>query len=190
MGDDAEMAIASKLRFEVFKRDSFTCRYCGRKTPQIVLEVDHVIPVAKGGGDEIENLVTSCYECNRGKGASLLSDEVSVSTIHENTVLLLERELQLKEYNEIKRSVREREDQQINELLNFWNAPSHGGSGMSPERASLRLYLRSLPAEDIKDAMEIAFSRKGGNEAGVHYLYGILKNWANDHQRPVETANN
>ncbi|MSQ13957.1 MAG: HNH endonuclease [Dehalococcoidia bacterium] len=184
------MAIASKLRFEVFKRNNFTCRYGGRKTPQIVLEVDHVIPVAKGGGDEIENLVTSCYECNRGKGASLLSDEVSVSTIHENTVLLLERELQLKEYNGVKRSVREREDQQIDELLQFWDDLFHGPPGMSPGRASLRLYPRPLPAEDIKDAMEITSVRKGGNGAGVHYLYGILKDWANDRQRPVEIGHN
>lgn len=184
------MAIASKLRFEVFKRDSFTCRYCGRKTPQIVLEVDHVTPVAKGGGDEIENLVTSCYECNRGKGASLLSEDATVSTIHENTILLLERELQLKEYNEAKRSVREREDQQIDELLHFWNGLFNGRSGMVPERASLRLYLRSLAAEEIRDAMEIASSRKGGNWAGFHYLYGILKNWVNDRQQPAEPMEN
>jgi 5-methylcytosine-specific restriction endonuclease McrA len=33
------MAITKKLRFEVFKRDNFTCRYCGRKTPEVILLV-------------------------------------------------------------------------------------------------------------------------------------------------------
>jgi 5-methylcytosine-specific restriction endonuclease McrA len=38
------MAISKKLRFEVFKRDNFTCQYCGRETPEVILEADHVIP--------------------------------------------------------------------------------------------------------------------------------------------------
>lgn len=61
-------AISKKLRFEVFKRDSFTCQYCGRKAPDVVLEVDHIKPVAQGGTNTILNLITSCRECNRGKG--------------------------------------------------------------------------------------------------------------------------
>ena len=61
------MAISKKVRFEVFKRDEFTCRYCGQKPPGVVLEVDHVNPRASGGGDEEVNLVTSCFDCNRGK---------------------------------------------------------------------------------------------------------------------------
>jgi len=52
--------ISKKLRFEVFKRDSFTCQYCGRKAPEIVLNCDHVTPVAEGGTTDILNLVTSC----------------------------------------------------------------------------------------------------------------------------------
>ena len=42
-------ALSQKIRFEVFKRDSFTCQYCGRKAPDVVLQVDHIVPVAKGG---------------------------------------------------------------------------------------------------------------------------------------------
>lgn len=65
------------VRFAVFDRDNFTCRYCGRSTDdQITLEVDHVIPRSKGGGDEIENLVTSCFECNRGKSAKVIGQTV------------------------------------------------------------------------------------------------------------------
>jgi 5-methylcytosine-specific restriction endonuclease McrA len=41
------MAISRKIRFEIFKRDSFKCQYCGRSAPEIVLNVDHINPVSK-----------------------------------------------------------------------------------------------------------------------------------------------
>lgn len=55
------------LRFEVFQRDQFTCQYCGRKAPEVKLEVDHRIPVADGGTDSFDNLITACSDCNQGK---------------------------------------------------------------------------------------------------------------------------
>lgn len=60
-------SMGKKLRFEIFKRDSFTCQYCGRQPPEVVLEVDHICPVSKGGESNRLNLVTSCQDCNRGK---------------------------------------------------------------------------------------------------------------------------
>jgi hypothetical protein len=62
------MNLSKRTRFKVFDRDDYTCRYCG-KTPAdgITLEADHVIPKSKGGDDSMENLVTSCFDCNRGK---------------------------------------------------------------------------------------------------------------------------
>lgn len=68
-------AISKRIRFEVFKRDSFTCQYCGQKAPEVVLHVDHITPVAGGGTNEILNLTTSCEGCNLGKGARALSDQ-------------------------------------------------------------------------------------------------------------------
>ena len=48
-----------KLRFEVFKRDNFTCQYCGRdvKTDKIKLHCDHIIPRAKGGQTYLKTLL-------------------------------------------------------------------------------------------------------------------------------------
>ena len=63
-------ALSKKLRFEVFKRDKFTCQYCGRMAPDVILEVDHINPVAEGGNNNFNNLVTACQDCNRGKGAN------------------------------------------------------------------------------------------------------------------------
>lgn len=62
------MAVSKKLRFEVFRRDNFACRYCGRSAMAgAVLEADHVKPRARGGSDSATNLVTACEECNSGK---------------------------------------------------------------------------------------------------------------------------
>ncbi len=63
-------SISPKLRFSILQRDEFSCRYCGRSAPTVALEVDHLVSVAKGGKTQADNLVTACFECNRGKGAS------------------------------------------------------------------------------------------------------------------------
>ena len=61
-------SISPKLRFDVFRRDKYVCQYCGACGPKVELEVDHKIPVSRGGTDDMDNLVTSCIKCNRGKG--------------------------------------------------------------------------------------------------------------------------
>jgi hypothetical protein len=61
--------IPLSLRFRVFVRDSFRCRYCGARAPFVVLHVDHRLAVALGGTDDFENLLTACSDCNFGKGA-------------------------------------------------------------------------------------------------------------------------
>ena len=61
-------SISKAMRFEIFQRDDFTCKYCGKRTPDgVKLEVDHIVPVSKGGKDIFENLVTACSICNLGK---------------------------------------------------------------------------------------------------------------------------
>ncbi|MCC2657080.1 MAG: hypothetical protein K0Q76_2188 [Panacagrimonas sp.] len=62
--------IPHSVRFSVFRRDAYTCRYCGRSAPFVVLHVDHVTAWSKGGSNVVENLVTACADCNLGKGAS------------------------------------------------------------------------------------------------------------------------
>lgn len=57
--------IPNYIRFQVFKRDRFTCQYCGRSG--VELEVDHIQPVANGGTNDLDNLITACKDCNRGK---------------------------------------------------------------------------------------------------------------------------
>ena len=64
-----------KLRMHIKERDNFTCCQCGnsiKKEPNLLLEVDHIIPIVKGGLTKEDNLQTLCWKCNRSKGAKLV----------------------------------------------------------------------------------------------------------------------
>ena len=89
-------ALSKKLRFEIFKRDAFQCQYCGKTPPSVVLEIDHIQPVCKGGENSEENLLTACFDCNRGKSGELLT-KTPISIAKQNS-LLKEKEEQIKEY--------------------------------------------------------------------------------------------
>lgn len=89
-------AMSKRLRFEVFKRDGFTCQYCGAQAPDAVLHVDHINPVANGGDNDLLNLTTACADCNSGKGAKKLSDKTLVQKQRKQLQELAERHDQLK----------------------------------------------------------------------------------------------
>ena len=60
--------ITLRKRFRVMRRDGYQCQLCGKSAQDgAVLEVDHKRPRSKGGTDEMDNLWTLCFECNRGK---------------------------------------------------------------------------------------------------------------------------
>ena len=54
-------------REKVFKRDDYSCNICGNEKDDVPLEIDHIIPISKGGTDEMDNLQTLCKDCNIGK---------------------------------------------------------------------------------------------------------------------------
>jgi len=74
------MAITKRTRFEVLRRDNHTCQYCGQMAPDVVLHVDHVEPVALGGSDKPDNLITACKDCNVGK-SSIAPDSPLVQAV-------------------------------------------------------------------------------------------------------------
>lgn len=67
--------ISSSVRFKVFKRDNFKCKYCGRSSDEVELTIDHVVPKCEDGTDAMFNLVTCCRDCNSGKGKIPLDQE-------------------------------------------------------------------------------------------------------------------
>lgn len=79
------MAVSKRLRFEILRRDNHTCRYCGAKAPDVPLRVDHVTPIALGGTDDPDNLVTACEPCNTGK-SSIAPDSPLVADVAADTL--------------------------------------------------------------------------------------------------------
>ena len=68
--------MTKKLRESIKKRDDFTCCNCGNSTyaePNLLLEIDHIIPVSKGGRTVESNLQTLCWKCNRTKSDKIVS---------------------------------------------------------------------------------------------------------------------
>lgn len=68
--------MTSKLRNSIKSRDNFTCCICGNSTylePNLLLEIDHIIPVSKGGCTVEDNLQTLCWKCNRAKSNKIMA---------------------------------------------------------------------------------------------------------------------
>lgn len=72
-------AMTAQMRESILRRDNWTCQRCGNsiyKEPNLLLEVDHIIPISKGGKTEPNNLQTLCWKCNRSK-----SDKISLPKV-------------------------------------------------------------------------------------------------------------
>lgn len=139
------------IRFEVFKRDEFTCQYCGVSAPEAILEVDHVHPRAEGGTDDFDNLLTACFQCNRGKGARLLDDAALDGNLHSKTVTMAERELQREAYTHWRKKIQDRENQELDYLADCWRAKFNGYDWNSAE---VREFLRRLDVVTLEDCIE------------------------------------
>ena len=75
LANEQRALMTSKLRLQIKERDHYTCCQCGnsvQKEPNLLLEIDHIIPVAKGGLTREDNLQTLCWKCNRSKGTKIL----------------------------------------------------------------------------------------------------------------------
>jgi hypothetical protein len=106
-------AVSKKLRFEVFKRDSFKCQYCGKGAPDVVLHCDHIIPEIEGGKTDIINLITSCIDCNLGKGPRRLDDTSVVEKQKRQLDELNERREQMKMMVKWRDGLNKLEDEKI-----------------------------------------------------------------------------
>lgn len=79
------MAVSKRLRYEILRRDNYACRYCGASAPDVPLRVDHVTPVALGGTDTPDNLVTACEPCNSGKSSATV-DAAVVANVSDDAL--------------------------------------------------------------------------------------------------------
>lgn len=182
--------IPKKIRFEVFKRDKFTCQYCGRTVPDVILQVDHIKPVAKGGTNDIINLVTSCRDCNLGKGARELSDDTILQKQQEQLQDIAEKKEQLEMMIAWRESLKEFEKLQIEAITNVIK-PYAGKRLPRNTTSKIRNLLKQFTVEELIEAAEIAFRRYyyGDDESydlALRKMGGICYNKRN---RPFDEGN-
>lgn len=153
-------AIGKKIRFEVFKRDSFRCQYCGRSAPDVILEVDHIIPVAEGGKNDVMNLITSCRDCNRGKGKKLLTDDETIAKQKAQLDELNERRDQMEMMIKWRTELRGLEARQVEEINNLIRClcPKNWGLSEHGKLIILRL-LKRFSFQEVYHATEISFTK-------------------------------
>lgn len=102
------MAVSKRLRFEILRRDNFSCQYCGSSAPSVQLSVDHIVAVSLGGSDKPSNLVACCVQCNFGKSSTIIysnaiedeSDNVLILKFRRDIDQFLGRGLTIEELDE------------------------------------------------------------------------------------------
>lgn len=164
-------SISKKTRFEVFKRDNFTCQYCSAKPPKVPLEIDHLTPVCKGGKNNIDNLVTACFDCNRGKsGNELTSVPQTIIEKSEGKKLALQ---QYREYQKILNQQRVQMEMDIDIVEGIYNSVFEGWVFSEKFRLSVKKFIGLLGIEEVQNAMETACNRIYDEDKALKYFCGI-----------------
>ena len=166
------VGLSKKTRFEVFKRDNFKCQYCGAHPPGVLLHVDHVVAVANGGRNGMDNLVTACEPCNQGKGARAL--DVAPQSLADKAQQVQEREAQLKGYHDILEARRVRLDGQTWEVMELIHPKAE--TVPRDEFNSARNFIEKLGYHDVVESMEIALAAPCSYRATFKYFCGVCWN--------------
>ena len=147
--------IPKRIRFEVLKRDKFTCQYCGRMSPDVVLEIDHITPVSKGGTNDIMNLITSCKDCNSGKSNIELSDDSAIKKQQAQLQEMAEKKEQLEMMLKWRESLIDLDSQYVDAVDDIflsrteWGISEHG-------KKKVKRWIKDFSLSEVLDATEIA----------------------------------
>lgn len=172
-------SIGNKKRFDVFKRDLFCCQYCGSNPPKVVLEVDHITPVSKGGNNDLNNLITSCFNCNRGKRDHLLT--TILQSLQSRAQEIKEREAQIDGYKKVMEDKDERLTTEAWQIANILIDNSSVTGFNKNWYLSLKRFLDLLNFYEVVSAAEIATSRGFYDESKMfRYFCAICWNKIRD----------
>lgn len=174
-------ALSKGLRFEIFKRDHFTCQYCGAQPPKVVLVIDHIVPVASGGDNDISNLLAACEACNLGKtDKSLTARQVRPDA----DLLYLETQQEIAElqrYNQAKKAKEAAIREVLDTLQNYWCDVS--GLDWHPSDFLFRQYLKYLSPSGVERAIEIVAPKISNNFVvgdWSKYMWGVVHKLAEE----------
>jgi hypothetical protein len=168
--------LTKKVRFGVFKRDGFACQYCGSSPPSVVLEVDHINPVSLGGANDTDNLITSCFDCNRGKGAEKL--DVIPDSLAKMAEVIKEKAAQLKAYEKVLSSRKAAITKKVNKIEAIFD-DYHGSTFTDKFKRSVRVFVEKLPITEVEEAINIACENVDEPEDVTRYFCGICWNKIN-----------
>jgi len=163
-------AISKKTRFEVFKRDSFKCQYCGKCAPEVVLNVDHIHPVSQGGEDDMMNYITACFDCNSGKSDRLLSDDSVVAKQRQQIEELNERREQLEMMLQWRDGLKQIDEDSLGKASDAWSAVAVGWHVNESGLNSLRKWIKDFGLIAVLDAIDIAgrqYLKFGDNQNAI-----------------------
>lgn len=167
-------AIPKSVRFEVFKRDKFTCQYCGASAPDVVLEIDHIKPVSKGGDNNIMNLVTSCRNCNRGKSNKELSDGSSVKIQKKLLDDIQERREQLEMMVEWRNALCKEIELEVKAVDDLFQSETKWGMNEVGKKRIIKL-LKEYGFNEVYISCEIAISKYyNGDEQSWEFAFGKI----------------
>ena len=170
-------SISKRLRFEIFSRDSFTCRYCGRQSDVVSLVVDHIEPVCQGGTNDPENLITACCDCNGGKSGKTI--EQHAPTEADRLRLAQERNEQFAAYETAKQAAEARTRlKQI--VCNYW-CEAVGRTEMDAKvLSSVVSFIEPFGIETVMQWIDIAAQKVGqrynADVQMIRYICGIRRN--------------
>lgn len=170
--------IKKSIRFEVFKRDKFTCQYCGAKSPDVILEIDHVIPVAKGGENSLLNFLTACQSCNSGKRDKLLSDDSLVDKQRKQIEELQERKNQIEMMLEWKLELSKPDEAQDQKVIQYINSKSDQNHLSEKGEMYIKELIRTYDAAKVINAVDESFTKyyKGtGNKENYEFALDKIK---------------
>lgn len=174
-------SISKKLRFEIFKRDGFVCQYCGAHPPETILEPDHINPVVNGGGNDMDNLVTSCFDCNRGKAGNLLT--AIPKSLKQRADEVREREEQIAGYREVIQGSLDRIEDDMWQVADALIPGSSEGGIRRDWLQSIKMFNAKLPLHVVTDAAEIARAKYGYSKSKrFPYFCGICWNRVREEQ--------
>lgn len=165
--------ISKKKRFEVFKRDNFTCQYCGRMAPDVILEVDHIKPVAEGGNNGMLNLITSCRDCNRGKGKTKLSDNAEIKKQQNELLELASKREQMEMLLAWRNELKNEKNRQV-EFIADYIVELTGNYLTDNEKRKVRSLINRFSFAEVCDAVDISFSMYY-NESDVSWYEAFHK---------------
>ncbi len=152
-------SLSNKIRFEVFKRDKFTCQYCGKKSPDVILEVDHIEPVSKGGSNDIVNLITSCWTCNSGKSNIKLDDNTAVEKQRKQLEILQEKREQMKMMIEWKKGLENFHSEAVELIEDYWSSKIDGYGLNDSGRQTLQKLYNKFEFDEILEAIDTAIEK-------------------------------